>query len=146
MKTREPNPHRRLKSRAAVVGGLLALTLSLTSPVLAGHGGPKHHPRHHHPGPVAHGHHVRPVPPPPVRVRTVVVPTVIGRAQATTYRPYYRGQVYYAPHGHVHTVYSFPVWPDRVPAYETRYYCRGGLFVDGRASFVGPGFSLQIAF
>jgi len=144
MNTSNRSPFRFLNNRAAAVVGLLALTLTLSSPVLAGHAGSKH--GHHHPRAGSHRHHVRPVPRPPVRVRTVVVPTVIRPAQIVTYRPYYRGQVFYAPHGHVHAVYSFPVWHHRALAYETRAYCRGGLFIDTGATVVGPRFSLHVAF
>ena len=130
--------------RRRIVAAVIAiLALGLAAPAHADHKH-KHH-RHHRHG-HGHGHaQVYHAPYAPVYVRPVYVPTAIRPAYVETYRPYYRGPVYYAPHGHSHALYTFPVWHDHVLAHESRQYCRGEVFFANGPAY-GPQFSLRIAF
>ena len=128
--------------RRIVAPFVALLALALATPAFADHGHGRHRHRGHGHG---HGHaRVYPAPYPPVYARPLYVPVFIRPAYVETYRPYYRGSVYYAPHGHVHALYTFPVVHDDVVVRESRQYCRGEVFVAGPG--YGPHVSLRIAF
>lgn len=56
------------------------------------------------------------------------VPPRIYGGYVTSYRPYYGGQFYFAPHHHIHSVYTFPAYyPTGGVAYRPYVYCDGGL-------------------
>ena len=127
--------------RRRIVAAVVAiLALGLAEPAFADHKH-KHH-RHHRHGEGRHVHHARHA---SVYARPLYVPNVIRPAYVETYRPYYSRPVYYAPHGHTHALYTFPVLHDHVLVHESRQYCRGELFF-GNGPAYGPQFSLRIAF
>jgi len=132
----------RLRIVAAVVA---VLSLGLAAPAFADHKH-KHHRHCGHGHGHEHGHaHVYQAPYAPVYARPLYVPAFIRPAYVETYRPYYRGSVYYAPHQHSHALYTFPVYHDQILVRESRQYCRGEVFfANGPAH--GPQFSLRIAF
>lgn len=139
----------RFTIRAAAVAGMLALAFALSTPALAGHKSHKqHHRGHGHHGRVVYGsEHGRPLPPPHAyRARPFVVPRAMYGGYVDAYQPYYRGHVAYAPHGHAHSVYYFPVWRGGVPYYEPSYYCGGELFLGSHVSYSGPRVSFHVAF
>jgi hypothetical protein len=128
-----------LRRRSVAV--LAALALGLATPAFGDHKH-KHHGHGHGHGHVRHVYHA---PYAPVHVRPLYVPTWIRPGYVETYRPYYRGPVYYAPHGHTHALYTFPVYHDHVLVRESRQYCRGEVFFANGPAY-GPHFSLRIAF
>ena len=139
---------RRFTIRSAAVAASLALAAALSTPALAGHRSHGHyHHGHGRHGAVVHGGYGRPLPPPyAYRARPFVVPQVIRAGYVEAYEPYYRGDAYYAPHHHVHSVYYFPVWRGGVPYYEPSYYCGGALYLGGQFSYSGPRVSVHVAF
>jgi len=111
------------------------------------------HPRHGH-GP--HGHPVRrstvvvaPAPlylhPAPPRA-AFLVPRRIVVADRGRYRAYDRGLVWYAPHGHYHSVYAFPVFVDGRWISRPHVYCDGALVVGGNVTFQGSRFTVSVGF
>jgi hypothetical protein len=60
--------------------------------------------------------------------RSFYVPHRIHGGYVSAYRPYYGGQFYFAPHHHIHTVYTFPAYyPTGAVVYRPHVYCGGGL-------------------
>jgi len=98
-------------------------------------------------------------PAPVVRAPVVVVPRTIVVRDAWRYRAYRPRSAYYAPHRHVHVVYTFPVNTPYGIVYRPYAYCGDHLFVppvaygvahpegvSGSVQFVGPNFSVGIGF
>ena len=82
----------------------------------------------------------------PRRARIVVAPAYIPSGQLEFYRSYRAGQVYYAPHGHYHTVYEFPVYRDGRYFVEPHAYCEGHRTQVTYVSYDGPRLSLGFRF
>lgn len=91
----------------------------------------RHHERHHQRGYASH--------------RRFVVPRSIHTYRVRSYRPYYYGRVYYAPHRHYHTLYSFPVYGYGEPIYYPYAYCGDSLFARGVFTAGGPHFSINLS-
>lgn len=74
-----------------------------------------------------------------------VIPTYISVSYAHDYQPYYYGDRYYRPHGHIHQVYRFPVYSDYGVDYRAVTYCNGSHYRSGQFVYNGPklGFSIQ---
>ncbi len=147
--------------RHALLGALVAATMFLVPPVLAGphhkhgkrhghradhhrhgwkhhdHRAYRHHDGYHAPSYRGHGRHAR----------AFSIPSVIHRSRFDDYRPYYHGRAYYRPHRHHHAVYHFPVYRDHGYAYEPFAYCDGRLYgARGYVSYDGPRFGLRVGF
>ena len=140
---------RRFTIRSAAAAGALVLALALATPALAGPKSHKHrHHGHGHHGQVVYGSgHWRPLPPPHAyTARSFVVPRAMHAGYVDAYRPYYRGHVDYAPHGHAHSLYYFPTSRGGVPYYEPSYYCGRELFLGSHVGYSGPRVSFHVAF
>lgn len=76
-----------------------------------------------------------------------VPPRAIHKRHVKKYKPYYYGRSYYRPHGHHHTIYSFPVYYDPYgypypkPVYYPYAYCESSFFAQGVFTPHGPQFS-----
>lgn len=74
------------------------------------------------------------------------VPRAIHSHYVRTYRPYYYGRTYYAPHRHHHVVYRFPVYGVyEQPVYYPYAYCGDELFARGVFTERGPRFSFGLS-
>ncbi|HKQ59967.1 MAG TPA: hypothetical protein VJS92_01705 [Candidatus Polarisedimenticolaceae bacterium] len=114
---------RRLLSAAGLLTGLtLALALSAATPVQAQYRDgyrDRHDRRHGHGYAPRHRHHER---------RDFVVPRHLGHRRHE-YRRYYQGSVYFAPHRHYHTLYTFPIYGPSGYDYQRYDYCNDELYV-----------------
>lgn len=61
-------------------------------------------------------------------------------------RDFYYDQVYYADHGHYHTIYRFPVYIDATLTYQPYAYCEGKFFATGYFRGSRPHFSFRLRF
>ena len=151
--------HTRSIWKAFGLVGAMVVSASLLMPATLadnGHGRKNHHKKNHkrHDGHARHHvrsdnhgrHHVRHdsrVFYGDVRVRphrafgpraqlSFSIPARIHRRDRHDYRPYFRGDFYYAPHRHSHVLYSFPVYGEYGTRYVDRYYCDGELYREPR--------------
>ena len=71
------------------------------------------------------------------------VPRVIAVGHRGSYRPYFTGRSYYAPHRHYHAAYRFPVYLNGAVVHRSYPYCGDHLFVSGVATLpqLAIGFS-----
>ena len=60
------------------------------------------------------------------------VPLAIHAAHLRHLEVFFGGNVYYAPHRHLHASYAFPVWLDGAVVYQPYAYCEGRLFAAPR--------------
>ena len=140
-----------IRGTSAVLGSLLLLLLTAPSAALADHRDHRrwrsdHHDRHrgqydrHHDYRhddhrySRHGHH------------TFSLPRYIHQRHYRTYKPYYHGRVYYAPHRHHHRIYHFPVWIGASYSYRPYAYCDGEIFYGGSGHHHHGGWSFRLRF
>ena len=117
---------RRLLGGATAMMVTLALSIgsSAADPGGRGRGHAHGHKNKHHREAVYHDYH--PVHRSYAHKRFVVPHRIV---HASTYAPYYSGQVWYGPHHHAHPVYAFPVYSAYGVAYQPHYYCGPEVFV-----------------
>jgi hypothetical protein len=142
-----PAPHHRFPLALTALA-VLALVLG-TPAAIAGHDDDEYDDRDRHGRRHVHGDHPAPryavrhphaLPPP------LVAPIVLRHASVQAYAPYYRGSVYFEPHGHHHAVYHFPVRTGYGYApYTPHHYCRGTL-VGPPVVVEPPRLSIRLSF
>ena len=75
------------------------------------------------------------------------IPRRIQRDHGDRYRSYFDGTTYFAPHGHRHSVYRFPVFDHGSWSYRSHNYCGGDLFHGhGSIGFHGRRFSIRLGY
>jgi hypothetical protein len=134
----------------ALLGAAVLSALVLTPSAEAGH---KHKRKWHKKAKVHHVHHATycaapgcvVIHPRPAR-RFVAVPARIHRRQVAAYRPYYGGEVFFAPHRHYHAVYYFPVQTRRGIVYRPEFYCGGGRYTGNHVAYHGEHVSFRVSF
>jgi hypothetical protein len=60
------------------------------------------------------------------------VPLALHHQHLRHLEVFFGGNVYYAPHRHLHASYAFPVWLDGAVVYQPYAYCGGRLFAPPR--------------